>query len=205
MSIKQVGPSEFIQSEFGSVFIRFHNGTVEFDTETEKKTFSGCSRIEFVGLQSFEWMPLVCCQARPEVAIQILEHFSNILCCWSVGEIYSLQAYFGGEVRVDEYITILETNNFQVQSVEWTLLKRLDRKGRTYECLDLNRLLNGTFIKGYEMTWEQSLEKTWQIATVVCDRWINFFGTKIPGYFYFEVETPIKKVQVAPPVLKLKK
>jgi hypothetical protein len=196
----------FLAGNFEAVFLRFHSETVLTDEKTKEKTYSGCSRIEFVGIELPSADSVSCCQAGPEEAVEILEHFPQALVCWSTAEIYTLQRYFGGDIKITDQETILETKSFQIRSAEWTLIQRISLKGKTFQCLDLTRLVScivgESFIVGYEVTPEQSLQKTCQIAKVICARWINWFGIQIPGFFFFETEKPVKKTRFARPVLK---
>jgi hypothetical protein len=201
--IDQVTVREFLAANSQSVFLRFHS---------QNPDFSGCSRMEFVGILHPSTEPMVCCIASPSEALEIIRMKNKSLFCWHTEELYTIQRYLHSvgiptELEVTDTSEVLISPDFRIEAVEWRLIQRFALQGKTFEYLDLRKLVKNLgkdeqFASGFDLSEAESLKKTCQIARVVCCRWLNFAGLKIPGFFFFEPEKPKIREKPAPPVKK---
>lgn len=205
---KIISVDEFIKSDVQAVFVRFHSAAVE------SGVFSGFSKMEFVGISLPEAKVEFACSASPEDAMKILLQKKEVkFICWHTGELYTMQRYFGTvnypgpELTVNDDKESLDfLGDFSIEAVEWKLIQRFHGKGKTFEYLNLKVIVKDLFGEdfraGFDLSEDESLLKTCQIARVVCARWIKFMGLQVPGFFFFEAPKPVKKVAPPPPVLK---
>jgi len=220
MTIQTVTPDAFISANCPAVFIRFHSADVKTEpvqietdegiTNSEKNIFTGCSKVEFVGISPSSEVHTFCV-ASAEEALRILQEKATEFVCWHTGELYTIEVYLKSlgitsEMKINAMSQVLECPGFVVEAAEWRLIQRFVQKGKTFEYLNLKTLIktlfNEEFQSGFNLSEQESLLKTCQIARVVCSRWITFMGLRVPGFFFFEAPKPVKKVAPLPPVLK---